>query len=159
MENLMTEVVKKLDELHKTISTMESCTGGRVASEITNISGASDILKFSAVTYSSEYKIKMGVSSETIEKYTVYSPNVAREMSKSISEFSNSNYGVGITGKMDVIKDKQKRLENNKIYISIYDKDNDIYYEEIVIGEYLNRVENKTKVVNAIINKLIEVIK
>lgn len=159
MENLMTEVVKKLDELHKTISTMESCTGGRVASEITNISGASDILKFSAVTYSSEYKIKMGVSSETIEKYTVYSPNVAREMSKSISEFSNSNYGVGITGKMDVIKDKQKRLENNKIYISIYDKDNDIYYEEIVIGEYLNRVENKTKVVNAIINKLIEIIK
>ena len=159
MENLMTEVVKKLDELHKTISTMESCTGGRVASEITNISGASDILKFSAVTYSSEYKIKMGVSSETIEKYTVYSPNVAREMSKSISEFSNSNYGVGITGKMDVIKDKQKRLENNKIYISIYDKDNDIYYEEIVIGEYFNRVENKTKVVNAIINKLIEVIK
>ncbi len=159
MENLMTEVVKKLDELHKTISTMESCTGGRVASEITNISGASDILKFSAVTYSSEYKIKMGVLSETIEKYTVYSPNVAREMSKSISEFSNSNYGVGITGKMDVIEDKQKRLENNKIYISIYDKDNDIYYEEIVIGEYLNRVENKTKVVNAIINKLIEVIK
>ncbi len=159
MENLMTEVVKKLDELHKTISTMESCTGGRVASEITNISGASDILKFSAVTYSSEYKIKMGVSSETIEKYTVYSPNVAREMSKSISEFSNSNYGVGITGKMDVIKDKQKRLENNKIYISIYDKDNDIYYEEIVIGKYLNRVENKTKVVNAIINKLIEIIK
>ena len=159
MENLMTEVVKKLDELHKTISTMESCTGGRVASEITNISGASDILKFSAVTYSSEYKIKMGVSSETIEKYTVYSPNVAREMSKSISEFSNSNYGVGITGKMDVIKDKQKRLENNKIYISIYDKDNDIYYEEIVIGEYFNRVENKTKVVNAIINELIEVIK
>ena len=60
---------------------------------------------------------------------------------------------------MDVIEDKQKRLENNKIYISIYDKDNDIYYEEIVIGEYLNRVENKTKVVNAIINKLIEVIK
>lgn len=159
MENLMTEVVKKLDELHKTISTMESCTGGRVASEITNISGASDILKFSAVTYSSEYKIKMGVLSETIEKYTVYSPNVAREMSKSISEFSNSNYGVGITGKMDVIEDKQKRLENNKIYISIYDKDNDIYYEEIVIGEYLNRVENKTKVVNAIINKLIEIIK
>jgi len=101
----------------------------------------------------------MGVLSETIEKYTVYSPNVAREMSKSISEFSNSNYGVGITGKMDVIEDKQKRLENNKIYISIYDKDNDIYYEEIVIGEYLNRVENKTKVVNAIINKLIEVIK
>ena len=31
---------------------MESCTGGGVVNAITNIEGASDILKFSAVTYS-----------------------------------------------------------------------------------------------------------
>lgn len=159
MEELLTVVVKKLDEKKKTISTMESCTGGRVAAEITNISGASDVLKFSAVTYSSEYKIKMGVNADTIEKYTVYSMDVAREMSKTISEFACSNIGVGITGKMDVIEDEIKRKENNVIYISIYDKDTNTYYEEIVIGDYLNRVDNKTKVVNVIANKLIEIIK
>lgn len=159
MEEILTEVVRKLDASKKTISTMESCTGGRLAAEITNISGASDILKFSAVTYSSEYKIKMGVNADTINKYTVYSPNVAREMSKSISEFANSNYGVGITGKMDVIENEEKRKENNIIYISIYDKDTDTYYENTIIGDHLNRVENKTKVVLAIANKLNEIIK
>ena len=158
MEELMTEVVRKLDENHRTISTMESCTGGQLATEITNISGASDILKFSAVTYSSEYKIKMGVNSETIDKYTVYSPNVAREMSKSISKFACSDYGVGITGKMDVIKDETERKENNIIYTSIYDKEKDIYYEDIIIGDSLNRRENKKKVVNVIVNRLKEII-
>ena len=54
-------VVEKLIEDKKTISTMESCTGGGVANAITNIEGASSILKFSAVTYSNEFKIKMGV--------------------------------------------------------------------------------------------------
>ena len=51
-------VVNKLIELDKTISTMESCTGGEVASMITNVDGAGEVLKFSAVTYSNEFKIK-----------------------------------------------------------------------------------------------------
>lgn len=57
----MNEIVRSLKEKHKTISTMESCTGGGIANAITNIEGASEILKFSAVTYSNEFKIKMGV--------------------------------------------------------------------------------------------------
>ena len=54
----MREVVEKLIEQGKTISTMESCTGGGVADSITSIEGASEILKFSAVTYSNEFKIE-----------------------------------------------------------------------------------------------------
>lgn len=50
---------------------MGSCTGGGIANAITNIEGASEILKFSAVTYSNEFKIKMGVDEKIIEKYTV----------------------------------------------------------------------------------------
>ena len=52
-------IVNKLIETEKTISTMESCTGGYIANCITNIPGASEILKFSAVTYSNEFKIKI----------------------------------------------------------------------------------------------------
>ena len=74
----MREVVEKLIEQGKTISTMESCTGGGVADSITSIEGASEILKFSAVTYSNEFKIKMGVSSDVIDKYSVYSIETAR---------------------------------------------------------------------------------
>ena len=76
----MKKVVDRLKDLNKTVATMESCTGGFVASSITDIEGASDVLKFSAVTYSNEYKIKMGVSSEIIDKYSVYSKEVAREI-------------------------------------------------------------------------------
>lgn len=43
---------------------MESCTGGALVNAITNIPGASEVLKFSAVTYSNEYKIKLGVDSK-----------------------------------------------------------------------------------------------
>ena len=73
---------------------MESCTGGGVVNAITNIEGASEVLKFSAITYSNEFKIKMGVDSNIIDKYSVYSIETAMEMSKNISKFSNSNYGI-----------------------------------------------------------------
>ena len=86
----MKEVVELLIKEKKTISTMESCTGGGVVNEITSVEGASEILKFSAVTYSNEFKIKMGVSKEVIDEYSVYSMNTACEMSKSISEFTIS---------------------------------------------------------------------
>lgn len=87
------EIVKILTEQNKTVSTMESCTGGALANAITNIPGASEILKFSAVTYSNEFKIKMGVPKDIIDTYSVYSIETAIEMSKKISEFINSNYG------------------------------------------------------------------
>ena len=57
----MREIINKLILTNKTISTMESCTGGGLANEITSYEDASKVLKFSAVTYSNEYKIKMGV--------------------------------------------------------------------------------------------------
>ncbi len=69
------EIIEILTERNETIATMESCTGGGVANAITNIEGSSNVLKFSAVTYSNEYKIKMGVDSKVIDEYSVYSMN------------------------------------------------------------------------------------
>jgi PncC family amidohydrolase len=70
-------IVKELIEANKTIATMESCTGGALASEITSHLGSSVTLRFSAVTYSNEYKIKMGVDENIIDKYSVYSKETA----------------------------------------------------------------------------------
>ena len=78
----MEEIVKRLTEKSLTIATMESCTGGAVANAITDIEGASIVFKFGAVTYSNEYKIKMGVNPEVIDKFTVYSMETAKEMSE-----------------------------------------------------------------------------
>ena len=142
----MKSVVEKLKQKNKTISTMESATGGYIVSAITNIEGASDVLKFSAVTYSNEYKIKMGVKKELIEEYSVYSTEVAENMAYNISLFSNSNYGIGITGKLNREDKNNLHGENNIVYISIYDKDKDKYYDDEIKVMKKTRKENKEEV-------------
>lgn len=155
----MEEVIKKLTRLGKTISTMESCTGGGVANTITNIEGASTILKFSAVTYSNEFKIKMGVSSKVIDQYSVYSMEVAKEMSKCISDFTLSNYGVGITGKLNRIDPNNPYGDDNKVFISIYDCDHNQYKTSILEVVQKTREENKKIVIKVVKEMLLEVIK
>ncbi len=150
----MREIVEKLIEVGRTISTMESCTGGAVASAITDIEGASEILKFSAVTYSNEYKIKMGVSSKVIDKYSVYSMETAEEMSKNISMFANSNYGIGITGKLNRIDPNNPYGEDNIVFISIYDRDNNRFINDKIKVLDKTRHDNKKLVINKIIEML-----
>ena len=155
----MKEVIELLTKKHKKISTMESCTGGGVANAITDIEGASNVLEFSAVTYSNEYKIKMGVDKDIIEKYSVYSLETAKEMSKCISNYANSNYGIGITGKMNKEDINNPYGENNKIFISIYDRDNNKYYNKEIIASQKTRKENKELVINEIIYILNNILK
>ena len=155
----MKEVVELLIKKHKTISTMESCTGGGVANAITSIEGASEILKFSAVTYSNEFKIKMGVSEEVIEKYSVYSEETADEMSRNISNFTNSDYGVGITGKLNRVDVNNSYGEDNVVFVSIYDKENNSYIKTKVVATASSRAENKLLVIDKIKELLLKTIK
>lgn len=155
----MKELVELLINNNKTIATMESCTGGGVANAITNIEGASEILKFSAVTYSNEYKIKMGVAREIIDKYSVYSMETAKEMSKNISLFTNSNYGVGITGKLNRVDKDNPYGKDNVVFVSVYDKDNNIYYNFSTEVKKESRVLNKEIIIEEIINQIKEIIK
>lgn len=151
----MQEIVNKLINNKQTISTMESCTGGFIASSITNIEGSSEIIKFSAITYSNEYKIKMGIHKETIDKYTVYSQEVANEMSKTISNYTNSDYGIGITGKLNSPDPNNQSGLDNLVYISIYDKNKDTYHNDIVKCKNQTRIKNK----ELVLNKVIEILK
>lgn len=155
----MRDVVNLLIEKKMTIATMESCTGGFVASSITDIDGSSSVLKFSAVTYSNEYKIKMGVSKEVIDKYSVYSMNVAREMAKNISVFANSDVGVGITGKINRVDENNLFGDDNKIYYAIYDMNSDKYYEYELIAINDTRLNNKKYIMENISKSLLEIYK
>ena len=138
---------------------MESCTGGFIANEITNIEGSSEILKFSAVTYSNEYKIKMGVSKEILEKYTVYSMETAKEMSHVISSYTNSNYGIGVTGKLNRVDEENPYGEDNIVFVNIFDKDNNKDISFTVEANKSSRKENKKLVCDTIINQLLECLK
>ena len=151
----MKVVLDKLKEKKLKISFMESCTGGGCANALTNISGASKVLEYSAVTYSNEYKIKMGVKKEIIDQFSVYSKEVAREMALKISLFSNSDLGVGVTGQLKKIDPKNIVDNDDLVYICIYDKRFDRYYDEQIRVCEDSRYLNK----EIVINKVFEMIK
>ena len=148
----MDRIIKYLNKNNQTISTMESASGGYLASCITNISGSSLVFKFGAVTYSNEFKIKMGVSKEIINEYSVYSLETARDMSFKISEFTNSNYGVGVTGKINSKDPNNNFGDDSTIYLSIYDRVNNKYYTKVVNAKNTSREENKKLIVFEFIN-------
>ncbi len=154
MNRMIEKIVKKLTKENKTISTMESCTGGAAVSAITNIKGASAILNYSAVTYSNEYKIKMGVPKETIDKYSVYSKETARDMAKAISDFTSSDYGVGITGKLGVSDPSNPEGEDDRVFICVYDRENDSYHDLSVKVNSEDRKNDKREVLEVLFSYL-----
>lgn len=154
----MERVVKKLIEKNKTISTMESCTGGAIVNAITSIPDASKVISFSAVTYSNEYKIKMGVNEDIIDKYTVYSMEVAEDMAKVIANYTNSNYGVGVTGKLKKVDENNPYGKNDVVYLSIYDHNHDKYYNEEIKLLFDTRDDNKKQIIMVFIKKMLNIL-
>lgn len=147
----MKEIIECLTKLKKSVSTMESCSGGAIASAITDIPGASEVFEYSAVTYSNFFKIKMGVNEDVIRQYSVYSMETAVEMSRAIVNFTSSDYGVGITGKLNKVDKKNPYGEDNVVFISIYDKSVDICYQEKISITSNDRISNKKEIVDKVI--------
>lgn len=91
-----------VDFLHNndmTITTIESCTGGMIASKIVDVAGASDVFKEGYVTYSDEAKIKLvNVKKETIDKYNVVSEEVAGEMASGGAKAAGADVAISVTG-------------------------------------------------------------
>lgn len=78
-----------------TISTVESCTGGMIASKLIEVPGISKNFIESIVSYSNEAKIKrLKVKKETLEKYGAVSEEVAREMLAGLK----TDIGISTTG-------------------------------------------------------------
>ena len=91
--------VRLLREKGLTVTFAESCTGGYLAKRITDIPGASEILKGSFVTYSEETKQAfVSVKKETLQTYSVYSEETAREMAEGAKKAAGADIGIGITG-------------------------------------------------------------
>ena len=92
------ELVKMLIARKLSIATMESCTGGQIASLLTDTEGSSEVFKGGFVTYRNEAKILNGVPESVIEKFGVYSPVTAAFMAEACRAKLGSTIGIGITG-------------------------------------------------------------
>ena len=84
---------------HLTIATAESCTGGLLAGALINYPGISAAFLEGVVTYTNEAKIKrIGVKSETLEKFGAVSLETAEEMARGIALTSGADIGISTTG-------------------------------------------------------------
>ncbi|MEX2246678.1 MAG: competence/damage-inducible protein A [Dehalococcoidia bacterium] len=85
-------------ERHVTLATMESCTGGLLASTITDVPGSSGYFAGGLVSYQTQLKLDWGVRPDVIEESGVISAECAREMARAVRERLVASVGVGITG-------------------------------------------------------------
>ena len=88
-----------LKEHNKTVTSAESCTGGLIASMITEISGSSEIFNGSVVTYSNEIKTQeLNVKKETLDKYGAVSIQVVNEMLDGVIKKFNADFAIAVSG-------------------------------------------------------------
>lgn len=87
-----------LNERGLTLATMESCTGGLLASTITDVDGSSAYFKGGYVAYTAAMKIALGVEAELIERHGVISSETACDMARAARQNLAADYGIGITG-------------------------------------------------------------
>lgn len=93
------KVYQKLLEKGYKVATAESFTGGMLASTLINVNGASNIIDMSFVTYADKAKVELvDVEQETIDKYTVVSEEVAKEMALGAKKRASSQVGLSTTG-------------------------------------------------------------
>jgi nicotinamide-nucleotide amidase len=98
-DRLEDAVVRELIRQKKTIATAESCTGGLLASRLTNVSGSSETFIEGVVCYSNEAKQRLvGVRPDTLKSHGAVSEPVARELAEGIRSRAGTDVGVGITG-------------------------------------------------------------
>lgn len=92
-------IVEKLISASQTVSVAESLTGGGLGFALTQIPGSSEVFLGGVISYTSDVKIKeLGVASETLDRYTVVSEEVAIEMAEGARKKFGTTWAIATTG-------------------------------------------------------------
>lgn len=154
---LYRQITLTLIERRLTVSTMESCTGGAVASLLTNTEGASATMKGAFVTYSNEAKIRQGVPAEVIDTFGVYSRETADAMAAACADCYGADIGIGITGSLGNPDPNNADSVPGQVYFSIrfMGKTASCFLDSVAAP---TRRETKSLVAEAVGRKLLELL-
>ena len=100
-ENVTLEesVIRLLEEKKMTVTTAESCTGGKLSGRLLNVSGASGVYNEGYITYANASKEKiLGVKHETLETYGAVSEQTAAEMALGAAKAAGADAALSVTG-------------------------------------------------------------
>jgi nicotinamide-nucleotide amidase len=91
--------LNQLREGGQTLATAESCTGGLLSAEITDVGGASAVFLGGVISYSNDVKQgQLGVDEALLIEHGAVSEPVALAMARGVRELLGTDWGVGITG-------------------------------------------------------------
>ena len=135
----------------RTIATAESCTGGKIATLLTSVPGASKYFKGSLVSYATQVKEDvLKISSELIGKHSVVSAEVAKAMALSAQQLFNVDYVIATTGNAGPLKG-EAMAEVGTVFIAIATPQG-VFVEEFNFGQ------PREKVIDRAVNKGMELI-
>ena len=117
------DINKLFREKGRTLGSVESFTGGKFASDITSVSGASHFFKGALVTYATEEKARiLGIPYSEIDTYGVVSQEIAAQMASHGKSLLNVDYCVSFTGNAGPTAMEDKKVGEIYIGVAFYDK-------------------------------------
>ena len=132
----------QLTKLGKTLSVAESCTGGKIAENITAHSGASNYFKGGLVAYAMDSKTDiLKVNHQLIKSHSVVSTQVAEAMAENVKQLFNSDYGLATTGNAGPTKGDSE-AEIGTVCIAIATPEG-VFSQEFNFGKQRLRVVQK----------------
>ncbi|KRD12875.1 damage-inducible protein CinA [Flavobacterium sp. Root901] len=150
-ETIERVVGKLLAKENKTISTAESCTGGKIASLLSSVQGASGYFKGSVVSYATEAKVNvLGVSQDLINQFSVVSAEVAAAMALNVKDILKTDYAIATTGNAGPSKGDAD-AEIGTVFIALATPDG-------VITEEFNFGQPREKVIDRATIKSLEIL-
>ena len=146
-EQLQAQFIKT----NNSLAIAESCTGGKIASRLTQIPGASSYFKGGMVAYATEVKVNLlGVSKGLIDNFSVVSAPVAEAMAVGVRERFGSTIGVSTTGNAGPSKG-DSGADLGTVFIAVSSVSGVVSYE-LHLGKHRERVVEKA------INKAMELL-
>ena len=93
------DAIRALVAAGATVATCESITGGLICGALTDVPGASEVVRGGLITYATELKTTLaGVDPELIATHGVVSEPVARAMAAGARRTCGADWGIGVTG-------------------------------------------------------------
>jgi len=150
-ETIAVVIGRLLTQNKNTLAVAESCTGGKIAQELTAVVGASNYFRGGVVSYATETKVSiLGVSEETIAQQSVVSGEVAKEMAIGVQKRMKSDYAIATTGNAGPDKGDADATIGT-VFIAIATP-SEVFVEEFNFGQ------PREKVIDRAVNKAFELL-
>ena len=144
-ELIEVNIGKILTRKNKTLATAESCTGGNIARMITSVPGSSRYFIGAIVSYNRSVKEEvLHVAKTTIEKYSIVSAEVAKEMAIGIQKLYKVDYAIAVTGNAGPTTDKTDTSVGD-VFIAIITPQ-EVFVEKFNFGQPREKVIQRASV-------------